>query len=408
MKIVLANKYYYLRGGAERHLFDLQRLLEENGHQVLPFAMQDPQNRPTPLSKYFVSPVQTERVRGGWQGLCTAGRMLYSLEARRKFTALLADEQPDLVHAHNIYHQLSPSILTAARRRGVPAVMTAHDYKLIAPNYSLFHDGAICEATKPARFWKDISHRCVKGSRLAGALSALEMEWHRAAGLYLNNLETIIVPSRFMKALFVDYGLPEDKLAIVPHFIDPSAWEPKYGGNYALYVGRLSPEKGVDVLIRAAARVKEVPVRIVGTGPEEKRLRRLAKEVGAANVEFRGYRQGEKLQAEYAGARFMVVPSIWYEVFGLVALEANAMGKPVIASELGGLPEAVSNGETGVLVSAGDDEGLASVMQDLWQDPERCELMGRAGRQWAESAFTPQKYYEHLLKIYEEAIGLSE
>ncbi len=403
MKFVFANKYYFLKGGAERYMFDLAALLERHGHEVVPFAMRDRRNAATPWRRHFVSPVRTERVSFSLAGARTAGRMLYSFEAKRKFARLLDRARPDLVHVHNIYHQISPSILPEAARRGIPVVLTAHDYKLVAPNYTLYHDGAVCEHTKPDRWWEAVRNRCVKGSKLAGALEAAEMWLHRRLGLYARNVARIVCPSRFVMALLEEYGIPGDKLVHVPHFIDPAAWTPSFEGGYALFVGRLSQEKGAAALVRAAAARPEIPVHVVGAGPEEQLLKDLARRLGAENVVFRGWLEGEDLRREYAGSRFVVVPSLWYEVFGLTVLEAYASGKPVIASQMGGLAELVRDGETGALVSAGDADGLAALMAELWAEPGQCEAMGREARAWVERDFGPKAHYRRIMAVYEEA-----
>jgi len=405
MNIVFANKYYFLKGGAERYMFDLQDLLVRHGHVVVPFAMKDGRNRASGWSDRFVSPVETGRVKFGLSGLKTAGRVLYSFEARRKFERLLDEVKPDVIHLHNIYHQISPSILPAAKERGIPVVMTAHDYHLIAPNYSLFHDGEICEHTRPASYWRAVANRCVKGSAVASALDALAMSLHRALGLYLRNVDKIIAPSAWMAATLEEYGVDGSKIVQVPHFIDTAQWSPEYRGDYALFVGRLSPEKGAETLIRAAAIARDVPVRIVGTGPEDVRLHKLATKLGADNVTFVGWRSGEELKAEYGRARFVVVPSVWYEVFGLTVFEAYAAGKPVIATQIGALGEIVRHDETGKLVSAGDAEGLARAMKALWRSPQRCTLMGRNGRNWIAREFSPEIHYARIMDVYKTVMG---
>ena len=407
MKIVFANKYFFLKGGAERYVFELRDLLVNRGHAVVPFAMEDKRNAPAEWSRFFVSPVETERVRFSPAGFKTAGRMLYSFEARRKFGALLDVAKPDLVHVHSIYHQISPSILPEAKKRGLPVVMTAHDYKLVAPNYALFHDGAICECTKPARFWRAVKHRCVKGSKVASALTAFEMTLHKLLGLYRDNVDLIIAPSRFVQALLVEYGVDAAKLVHVPHFMDAASWTPRYEGGYALYVGRLSEEKGVDVLIQAVARRKDIPLRIVGTGPAEHALRTLVSEIGATNVTFAGFQTGDALREEYAGARFVVVPSVWYEVFGLIVLEAYAAGKPVVASQIGGLAELVREGETGLAASAADVGDLAEKVAALWDSPLLCAEMGRAGRAWVEQEFAPELHYKRIMDVYSKAKAMA-
>jgi glycosyltransferase involved in cell wall biosynthesis len=403
VRVVLANKYYYLKGGAERYLFDLQAELEAHGHEVAPFAMTDDQNRETPWSRFFVSPVQTEQVSFNWQGLRTVGRALYSFEAAGKFARLLDEFQPDLLHVHNIYRQISPSILPAARNRRIPTVMTVHDYALLAPNYSLYHDGEICEVTKPNHYYKAVRARCVKGSTAASLVAATENWLHDKLGLYRKSIDHYIAPSRFVKALMVDYGWPEEQITVLPYGIAADNFEPKYGGEYVLYVGRLVDSKGVASLVRAAAHLPEVPFRIVGTGPEAGRLKQLAAALGVKNLEFRGRKEGTDLAAEYRGARFVVVPSEWYEVFGLVVLEAYAYGNPVIATQIGGLPEVVRNGETGVLVSARRSQQLAEAIGELWARPELAEQLGRTAREWVETDFTPEQHWAGLQEVYLKA-----
>ncbi len=405
MRVIMANKYWYLKGGAERYLFDLSATLEEHGHQVLPFAMRSAKNLPTPWAKRFVSEVMTEKVSFGWRGLRTAGRMLYSLEARRKFAALAEETHPDVLHVHNIYHQIGPSFLPLARAAGIPVVLTAHDYALVSPDYSLFHHGRIDEPKTPGDVSGMIMRRAVKDSVVATALAVAAWKLHDALRLYTDNVNRIIAPSAFMKAMLVRHGISEDRIAHVPHPIDTRAWTPSDAatGTYALYVGRLVEEKGVETLIRAAAKVPGIPVRIVGTGPDEARLKALAKELGTTNVRFDGFQEGAALKALYAGARFIVVPSLWYEVFGLIVLEAYAAGIPVVASQIGALGELVQDGETGVLVSAGDTDDLAEQMSDLWAHPDTCGAMGRAGRAWVEKDFTPAMHYDRIVEVYNDA-----
>ncbi|MBI4457708.1 glycosyltransferase family 4 protein [Candidatus Uhrbacteria bacterium] len=405
MKIVLANKYYYLHRGAERYLFELEDLLRKHGHETVPFAMADGRNRKTPWEKFFVSPVQTAKVTMDWQGLRTAGRLLYSFEARKKFAALLDAAKPDLVHVQNIYHQISPSILPEARRRRIPVVLTAHDYALLAPNYGLFHDGAICNHTKPDRYWQAVKYRCVKGSRLASALAAAGMSLHKALGLYEKNVDMVIVQTRFLRDKFIEYGWPAKRLTQpLPPFVDAAAWTPRYEGDYALFVGSLTPEKGIDVLIRAAAGVKSMPLKIVGTGPEEMRLKALAKKLKADNVEFCGFLSDDPLVQKYAQARFLVLSSMSYETAGLITLEAYAAGKPVIASKIGGLAEMVRHEKTGLQVAAGDVDELAEAMEKLWSDPARAADYGRQGRAWVERDFSPEKHYDRLMEVYRSIV----
>lgn len=404
MKIVFANKYFFLKGGAERYLFELKSLLESHSHSIVPFAMAHKKNLPTPWEQYFVSEVQTERITSSIEALRTAGRFLYSFEARRKFSELLEAAKPDLVHVHNIYHQISPSILPEAKRRGIPVVMTAHDYNLVAPNYGLFHDGASCELTKPKRYWRAVGHKCVRNSYTASALAAFEKQLHDWLRLYEPNIDRIIAPSEFVRRKYTEFGIAPEKMTVVPHFIAADKVVPSYGsGEHGLFVGRLSEEKGALIALSAAEHYPQAKIIFAGTGPQEEKLRAMAQMRSIRNVEFVGHKSGEELAALYAHARFIIVPSITHETFGLTILEAYAAGKPVIASRIGGLSEVVRDGETGLLVQPNDAAALAAAMRRLWDDPAAAQTMGRAGRHWAETDFTPGVHYQRIMKVYEEA-----
>lgn len=403
MRLIFANKFHYRRGGADIYALETADLLRCHGHEVVPFAMADARNEPTPWARFFVSPVVTEGRAGAWQALRTAGRFLWSFETARKFGTLLDEVKPELVHAHSLYHQLSPSLLPEARRRGVPVVMTAHDYGPLAPGYALYHDGALCEVTRPHAYWRAVAHRCVRGSYAASALCAAEHTLHRALGAWHRNVDLVIAPSRFVKAQYVAYGWPADRIVHIPHYVDLQAFQPVEGGDYVLFIGRLSPEKGVETLIRAAALRPDIRVHIAGDGPEAPRLRALAESLGAGNVVFRGFLSGAERAAAYAGARLVVVPSCWYEPFGLIVLEAYASGKPVVATQIGGLAELIEDGQTGLTASANDAPGLAERLAALWDNPAIAIEMGRRARRLIETEYTPELHYQRLMEAYAKA-----
>jgi glycosyltransferase involved in cell wall biosynthesis len=407
MRLIFANKFYYRRGGADIYALETAEMLQCHGHEVVPFAMVDTRNQPTPWSRYFVSNVVTEGQAGLWQSLRTAGRFLWSFEAARKFGALLDEVKPDLVHVHSIYHQIGPSILREARRRGVPVVMTAHDYGPLAPGYALYHDGAVCQVTRPHAYWRAVAHRCVRGSYAMSILCAAEHTLHRALGAWQRNVDLVIAPSRFVQAQYVAYGWPADRIVHVPHYVDLEAFRPVAGGNYVLFVGRLSEEKGVETLIRAAALRPDMPVQIVGEGPDGARLRALAQELGTKNVTFRGFLAGAERTAAYAGARLVVVSSVWYEPFGLIVLEAYASGKPVVATQIGGLTELVEEGQTGLHASAGDAANLAEQMGALWDNPALAAEMGQRARQVAETQYNSELHYKRLMAAYEKVSAVA-
>lgn len=400
MRILLANKFYFLKGGAERYCFELSKLLEKHGEAVVPFAMEDSRNLETPYAKYFPSRVLTEKA-GVVDSFRTVGRMLWSFEAARKMRALVREEKPDILHAHNIYHQLSPSILRAAAEAGVPSVMTLHDHHLISPNYNMYLDGRVAEPSVAHPYLDTFVRRLVDRSLAKSAVSAFEGWLHRTLRAYAD-VQTFIAPSRYLKDMVVKHGVEEARVQVVPHFIDLAGRTAAESSKPSvLFVGRLSEEKGAHVLVEAMTHLPNVEAVIVGEGPARTRLHGMAR--GAQNVRFAGELHGEDLEREYAAARVIVIPSVCPETFGLTALEAYAWGKPVIASDIGGLPEVVRAGETGLLSPPGNVELLVEAINRLVQSESEAKKMGLAGRRLAESEYNPEIHYRRLKEVYERA-----
>lgn len=401
MKILQVNKFFYLRGGAERHYFDLVKLLESKGHEVINFAMEDKRNAPSPYSKYFTSNTELEKPKFSLGELGTVGRMIYSCEAKRKVEALIKETKPDLVHLHNIYHQLSPSILGVFRKYNLPIIMTLHDYKLICPNYKLFARGAPCERCKKYRYFEPLIQKCVKHSRIAGAICGLEATIHKLLGFY-NDIDLFIAPSRFLKDKFVEWGFDEKKIVVLPHFIDAGDYnlkgEPE---DYFVYFGRPSAEKGLGQLLEVMKDLPEnMKLKIIGRGEEEEKLKAKAKNLKLKNVEFLGPLWGRELKEMVARSRFAVLPAIWYEVFGLSILEANALSRPVIAPRIGGIPEVIADGENGLLYKPSNKKELKEKIIWLWENKDEAEKMGKLGREKIEKEYSPEIYYKALLTIY--------
>jgi glycosyltransferase involved in cell wall biosynthesis len=403
MKVVLANKYYYLKGGADRYLLDLQKMLEAHGNAVIPFTMKSPRNLPTPYEKYFVSEVETEKVKIGWQGLRTLGRMMFSFEAQQKMNQLIKEEKPNLVHAHNVYYQISPTVFLPIREHGIPLVMTVHDYHLISPQYMRWSRGRV-EDWGRAGVIEGALARYHKNSFFASLASSATYHLHNRMGLY-HLVDRYITPSKFVKGELVKKGFSTERIHVLPYGIEAAHVLPYIGrdNGYVLFVGRLVEEKGIWPLLRAAKNLPHVSFKIVGDGPEREKMQRWA--IDVPNVEFVGFKSGEELWQLYREARCIVVPSLWQEVFGLVALEAMAVGKPVIASNIGGLPEVVQDRVTGLLVPPGSIVELAEAVDRLMRDGAYAASLGAAGRQKVLLDFTQEKHYRGLLEIYKEAIA---
>lgn len=402
MRILLINKYYFPKGGAEKHFFGLKELLERHGHEVIVFAMEHKKNIASPFGKYFVSNVDFERVRFDWQGLRTVGRMFYSFEARRKLAALIRDTRPDIAHIHNIYNQISPSILPVLKKSGIPVVMTAHDYALCAPNYLLFCHGKICERTKPRHFWRAIGHRCIKNSFAASSVASAAIAFHRALRLYKRNIDIVLCPSEFLVTKLREYGIAMNRVVHLPNFATPHSEVLYTKGNGILFAGRLSEEKGVATLLDAV-RGLDIPVTIAGTGPLEQLLYAKAELEGITNVRCIGFQSSEELAANMQASRLVVVPSLCYENAPTVITEAYAQKKPVVASRIGGIPELVEEGVTGALVPAGDAPALRETLVRLYDDTETLKRFGEQGFARLRSLGTAQ-YYDRLRTLYENLV----
>lgn len=368
MRILQVNKFHYARGGADKYYLSLGEALTKAGHEVAYFSMKHPKNEPSSFSKYFVSRISFNE--GTLKDkLKTPGRMIYSLEAKAKFKKLLADFKPDVIHIHNIYHQISPSILDVAKKAGIPVVMHVHDYKLICPNYQLFSHGQICESCKPHKYCQCVKKKCFKDSRAKSSLAALEMFIHHSVlKIYERGVDTFITPSNFMKEKLVSWGRSADNIKVITNPFDPQmSLEPDEkratAEDYLLYFGRLSEEKGLKVLIEAAA-LTGVKLKFAGTGPQMPELDALAKKINTS-LEFLGFKGGEELKQIILKARAVIIPSIWLENMPLSLLEALNLGKVVIASNIGGIPEIIKDGDNGLLFKPGDVNDLAKTIKKL-------------------------------------------
>lgn len=400
MKIIQANKFYRLKGGAERYMLEVSDWLEKEGNQVVPFSMQHQDNLPTPFEKYFVSFVQTQQVklRGAFK---TVSRMAYSLEARRKLASLIAAERPDLCHVHNIYGQISPSILHTLKDQRVPVIMTVHDHHLVSPQYNIWVDGC-GDDHRDSGVLKGTFSRFHKGSAMASMVQTAVHRWHRWMRIYQDNINLFVCPSQYMKRQLIRGGFPKEKIRVNPYGIDLSNITSDFRHKgYMLFVGRLSEEKGVETIIRAAKSLPDVPFKIVGRGPEMGRLHRLAD--GLANVEFLGFRMGEELKELYHGATAVLVPSRVHENFPLTILEAMAAGKPVIASHAGGIPEVVQDRVNGILINPTDLHGWVEAILRLMHDPEYQKNLATAARKTVQEQFQLADHYRRLRDNYQEA-----
>jgi glycosyltransferase involved in cell wall biosynthesis len=414
MRLLGVHRLHYRMGGAEAVHLDHLALFREKGWECAEFAMDHPQNEPSAFKEYFPAYFEPKTARGA-EKLGAVARFLHSGEAQRKFTALLDAFRPDIIHIHGIYHQLTPAILPPALARKIPIAYTLHDYKLVCPAYHFFRPGyGVCELCRGGRQWNCAVHRCVHGSFLTDSVYALDglMQWHR--GSIRDAVSAFIGPCRFIVDKFAEHGITRAKLHYVPNFFEttddrpvaPGAVEAiraRYG-RFLLYFGRLSVEKGLSILVEGAKRAG-VSLVFVGEGKEKAELRAKAAELGVA-AHFTGHLKGAELWAHVQAACAIALPSIWYEIAPKSILEAQARGKVVITTAIGGLPEMVEDGVTGYVVPPNDAVALGAAIARVldMSDAER-DRLGEAARQRALSTFTRDRYFSEMTAIYQNLLS---
>jgi glycosyltransferase involved in cell wall biosynthesis len=404
----MAQKYHYRRGGDSVYMFNLSDLLRSRGHRVAHFSMRHPKNVESDYSDYFTSELDYPALLS--QGSVAAGmkvlaRSVYNREARAGISNLLDDFSPDIAHFHNIHDHLTTSIIGPLHERGVPVVWTLHDYRPVCPNSNLLSGKEICERCLPGKFYNVLLHRCKKNSAAASFVSMLAGYSDRLRNPY-TRVGRFIAPSSFMKRKLSEGGLPPEKITVLPNFMDTSGYgRSKEEGDYVVYFGRLSYEKGIDTLIRAFSGTELSRLVIAGEGPERKRLESLAAECDGRRVEFAGHLAGNGLRRLVASSKFVVLPSRWYENLPFSVMESMAAGKPVIASDIGGIPEMVEHGVTGLLFPPEDEERLEEAMRKLLSDPGLRIRMGEAARERAKRLYNSEVHYRGIIDIYHDLSG---
>jgi glycosyltransferase involved in cell wall biosynthesis len=327
-------------------------------------------------------------------------KAIFNREARANIARLADAEKPDIAHFHNIHGHLTTSIITPLVERGIPIVWTCHDYQLVCPSISFLSHGEICERCLPARYWNAPLQRCKKGSLAASFAAMATSVWDRMTGVP-RKVDRFIAPSEFLAEKLARGGVPASRIVSIPNFTSLEVTADFPEGDYFIYFGRLLPEKGIDILIRAAGNVEGARCLIVGEGPEEAALKRTAEEFGSGRVEFTGFLGGDDFRKTVAGARFVVLPSRWYENLPFTVMEAMAAGKAVVATDIGGIPEMVDDGETGMLFPLGDETALRGCLEKLNTDPQMRLDMGMKGREKAGRLYGREKHYSDIVEVYD-------
>ncbi len=392
MKILLANKFYYHRGGDCIYTISLQHLLEKHGHEVAVFSMDYPQNLPSPWQKYFPSEVNFKPGAKMFEAFL---RPMGTHEVRTKFLRLINDFQPDVIHLNNIHSQLSPVIAEIAHSKGIRTVWTLHDYKLFCPRYDCLRNGQ----ENCTRCMQDTRHvlrnRCMKGSYVGSLLGFFEIQkWNRKK--LDSYTDHFICPSQFMNDRMQEWGIAPEKLITLNNFIDIERCQTRYDEreNYYCYVGRLSAEKGLPTLIEAAVQLP-YPLKIIGGGPLLETLQTKTK--AYPHIDFLGHQPWEKIKEIVRKAKFLVVPSEWYEVFGLVNIEALCLGTPVLGANIGGIPELIQEGVNGLLFEPKSQPELQRRIVEMMTS---ATFNHNRIAEEAQKKFNSEQYYEQLENIY--------
>lgn len=409
MRILLVNKYFYRKGGAETYFFALAEGLKALGHEVAFFSMKHPNNEPSRWNTYFVSEKDYVGEISAFKKVQEASTLIYSFEAKRKFEALLEEFKPDIIHMNNVHRQLTLSILDAPylKKRHVPVVYTAHDYILLCPAYTMVNGrGEVCDACLDRHFMHATKNVCVKGSRAKSALATMEAEFLKFHHSY-DKIDLIIAPSKFMKNKLDEGGfagktvamqnfLTDSQMAMGARAANTHKFEDTKAGArpYFLFFGRLSKEKGILTLVKAFLQAaglakgndtvrnddrgtRTLPdvwdLHIVGDGPERGAIEQLIASAGqqaASRIHLLGYKSGEKLQREVGNARFTVLSSEWRENMPYSGLESLAAQTPIIGARIGGIPELIEEGATGFVFASGDVDSLSWSMREASKQSE--------------------------------------
>lgn len=384
MRILLSNKFYYRRGGDCVCMLNTEQLLKEKGHEVAVFAMDYPENLETPWKKYF--PQNMSR-------LMAFTRPFGSQEVKRKFVRLLDDFRPDVVHLNNIHTQLSPVIAELAHRRGIRVVWTLHDYKLLCPRYDCLRGGEeVCEKCFVGDKAPCKAYKCMKGSTLASLIGYEEaVKWNRER--LESCTDVFICPSSFMSQKMAQGGFDTSKLRVLCNFMDvDKCRRADYRKeDYYCFVGRLSHEKGARTLVEAASRLP-FPLKIIGGGPLMEELKAAAHD----NVEFVGFKQWDEIKELVGRARFTVVPSEWYENNPMSVIEAECLGTPVLGARIGGIPELIDEGVTGMTFESRNVADLREKISRMYDAPFDYKAIADA----AMSRYGADRYYKRLIELY--------
>lgn len=403
LRILFLNKFYYLKGGSERVFFEEMAILQKHGHKLIPFSRRNPKNISSEYEAYYAPPLHLNNDIS-FSSLKTAIDIVYSQSTKHFLRKLIEKGRPQIAHSHNIYGILTTSVLDELHARGIPSVLSLHDYKIVCPNYQFLDGFKICEDCKTHRYYKAVQKKCVHGNLLYSCIYAFENMFNYLTGKYKNKVTKYIAVSRFIKNKFVEFGFPEEQIEFIPNFINTDNYNATYDDkHYFLYLGRLSREKGIQTLINAFKKLHtdKFKLVIVGDGPLRETLEQETSKSQQSRVEFTGFLSGDALAERIKNSTCVIVPSEWYENCPMSILESLAYGKPVIGAKIGGIPELIEHGKDGLIFESGDVNDLAAKMDHIaGLSSNELMCMGKNGRSKIEKEYNVEKHYDSLISLY--------
>ena len=389
---MLVHNQYQRPGGEDVAFAQERELLERAGHQVVSYCRNNDE----------------ARVYSGFKQLGLLTQVIWARDTQREIGSLLRREKPHLVHIHNTFMMVSPSVYAACLDAQVPVVQTLHNYRLLCPAGAFFRDGNVCEECVDHSLWRSMRYGCYRENRTKTTAIALMLAVHRGLKTWTRMVDCYVALTEFARQEFVRGGLPPEKVVVKPNFVPSDPGKREGAGEYALFVGRLSGEKGLKTLISAwECMHHRIPLLVVGDGPLGPQLRAETERKGASHIIFRGHLNRDQSLAAMRGARFLIQPSDCYENFPLSIAEAFSCGTPVVCSHLGAMQEIVEDGRTGLHFTPGDPQDLAAKVEWAWTRPDLTEIMGREARADYESKYTPERNYRLLMAIYERVVASS-
>ena len=393
MKILQVHNFYQTPGGEDSVVRAEKELLESKGHSIIPYYRHNDE-----IKNYDF----TEKIK-------FFRDTVYSKGAFSRLGELADKEKPDVAHIHNVFPLISPSAYYTLRSRKIPIVQTVHNYRFLCPNGFFYTKGAICRRCARGNTLHCLFNRCYKDSFLLSGLYAMVFLVHRRRNSFLKNVDIFIVLNNFTMELLVGNGFPPDRIKVVGNFLPvdntTSCYEKE---DYAVFMGRLSSEKGIMTLLEAFLKTGPIKLKIAGTGILEKRIREYIKEKGMEQVEMMGFVSGNEKRELLRKAKASIIPSEWYENFPMSAVESLSVGTPVIASRIGGLSELIEDGLNGLLFNPGDSDELAEKIKHVFVDRDKSIAMGAYAYKRAKELYSPEIHYNKLMETYKEAIEAKE